>query len=98
MFLTINLLTESGINGLPFYLKTPFDVANFHLMVDCIIESVNKDMGYEAELADISYKVKNFEDRGLKLHFSGYEATLLEFAKLFLETMLKHSKHPFDQL
>ena len=52
-------------------------------------------MGYEASLADIDYTIKNFEDRGIKLQFSGYQATLLTFARLFVDLMLSHRQKPF---
>ena len=52
-------------------------------------------MGYEASLADIDYTIKNFEDRGIKLQFSGYQATLITFAELFLDLMLAHRQKPF---
>jgi len=89
MYLLITLLTNEEENGTA-YIKTPWDVANLHLMTDCLLETVNQEMGYEAYLADIEYNIKNFEDRGIKLQFSGYQATLITFAKLFVDLMLLH--------
>lgn len=39
-------------------------MAQFDVICECLYETVNKEEGYEALLADITYSVKNFEDRG----------------------------------
>lgn len=53
---------------------------------------MNKEEGYEANLADISYDCKNFEDRGLQLKFTGYSSTLIKFAQTFIERMISLCK------
>jgi secreted Zn-dependent insulinase-like peptidase len=56
-------------------------------MADCLFETINKDEGYEAYLADINYDCKNSEDRGFGLKFSGYSSTLPSFAHTFIQKM-----------
>lgn len=60
-------------------------------MVECLYESINKEEGYEANLADITYDCKNFEDRGIALKFSGYSSTLPIFAEAFLTKMKQYA-------
>jgi len=60
-------------------------------MSDCIIEVVNKRCGYEAVLADVSYSIKNCEDRGIALKFSGYSDKLFTFVNVFVDILLEHS-------
>jgi len=49
-----------------------------------LYETVNKNEGYDAQLADIIYDIKNFEDRGLSLKFTGYSSTIIKFAEMFI--------------
>jgi len=78
-------------------MTTPRDVAEFEVMLDSLYETVNENFGYEASLADIIYDVKNYEDRGLMIKFSGYSNTLSTFVELFINTMYKHTEEPFKQ-
>lgn len=48
---------------------SPRLVAQFEVMIDALNETVNQEYGYEASLADISFDVKNFEDRGIVIKF-----------------------------
>ena len=67
-------------------------------MIVCLLEAVNKEVGYEAQLADLSYDIKTFECRGLQMKFNGYEQTLLQFASKFLEIMQTFAQMPFPDL
>ncbi len=95
-YLTITLLTKQNADGTPAYLTTPKMVAEFEVTIDSLYETVNQEYGYEASLADITYDVKNFEDRGVVIKFQGYSSTLPSFVRLFVDTMHKHSKTPFS--
>ena len=72
------------------FLNTPKQTALFTVMSDCLIETVNKEFGYEANMADISYSAGNWLDNlGLKVKFEGYSGEeLLRFGELFIERMM----------
>ena len=38
-------------------------------MIDSLYETINQEYGYEASLADITYDVKSYEDRGMVIKF-----------------------------
>ena len=48
---------------------------------------MNKEIGYEASLAQIEYSVKKFADLGLVFSFEGYSEKLLAFAATFVDLM-----------
>lgn len=87
------ILTEQDHSNSPAYLQTPLQIAEFEILLDSLYETVNKEEGYEASLADLNYDCKNFEDRGLSLKFSGYSNTLIKFAETFITTMLTHANN-----
>lgn len=70
------------------YLQTPLDIAKFKITIDALYETFNAEHGYEANLADVAYSLKNYEDCGIKLKFTGYQATLIPFANLFIQFLL----------
>ena len=47
------------------FLKNPEDRALFQVVCDCIREQVNKEVGYEANLAHLEYQVKKYGDVGV---------------------------------
>lgn len=51
--------------------------AYFGVYTESIIEKVTSEIGYEACLADVGYSIKEFENVGFKLKFSGYNDKLL---------------------
>jgi len=73
------------------FLNTPHQTALFDVLNDTLVETVNKEFGYEANMADISYSVGNWLDNlGLKIKLEGYSGEeLLRFGELFIETMVK---------
>ena len=96
-YLLMTLLIDSDDDQRPLYLKSPKHFAHFEVMLDCLLETINKEEGYEANLADISYDCKNFEDRGLSISFSGYNSTLSTFAQKFIQRMKQLASGHFDQ-
>jgi hypothetical protein len=48
MNLIVCLVTPSEHDHLPEYLSTPRNVAQFFVALDCLMESVNKEVGYDA--------------------------------------------------
>jgi len=70
------------------FLKTAKDKAKFSVLVDCIIDRVNKEVGYEANLAHISYEVKRFAEMGLSLALEGYSDKIFNFAAIFVDLTL----------
>jgi hypothetical protein len=65
----VTLLTKQNPDGSPTYLITPRLVAEFEIMIDSLYETINQEYGYEASLADITYDVKSYEDRGMVIKF-----------------------------
>ena len=39
------------------FLETPYDYAMFHVVQDCFDNTMKKQVGYEASLANISYEL-----------------------------------------
>lgn len=56
-----------------------------------MIETINKQIGYEASLADIDFDIKSFEDRGLLIKLNGYQDTLINFANQLLTITNEHA-------
>ena len=50
-----------------------------------VIEKISKVVGYEANMADICYKIKIHENLGLNFKFKGYNDKLLFFIDKFYE-------------
>ena len=69
----------------------------FQVVCDCIREKINKEVGYEANLAHAEYSVKKFCDVGIHFSFESYSDKLLEFAALCLALTLELSKEGIDQ-
>ena len=72
--------------------------AYFSVYTDALIEMVTAEIGYEAVLSDTSYSIKSFENLGFKLKFTGYNANLLIFVKLFLNLMYNTILNGFDPI
>lgn len=80
---------ESNSSTSTSILLSPQDRALLYVLTDCLKQQVNKEIGYEANLASIEYSAKGFEDQGLQLRFEGYSDKLFVFATKFLEIMKK---------
>ena len=63
-------------------------VAKQDIILDCLYETVNKDQGYDASLADLQYGLRSYQDRGFAVRFTGYAATLPLFVDKFLDCLL----------
>jgi secreted Zn-dependent insulinase-like peptidase len=64
---------------LPDIIDTPLKRAYSGVFSECLVEKVASIIGHEANLADIGYSIKLFENVGLKLKFTGYNDKLLVF-------------------
>ena len=62
------------------YLETPEDFALFKVMRNCLMETVTNRVGYEAELANVSFKIESVEEMAVKVTFEGYSDKLVDFA------------------
>lgn len=67
----------------------------FGIYTESIIEKVTSEIGYEAVLADVAYSIKDFENVGFKLKFSGYNDKLIHFVELFLKSMKQANEEGF---
>jgi len=56
-------------------------------MADCLEQTVEKQVGYEAEMAEMTYSVNSVEEMAVSLNFGGYSDKLFDFAEAFLEIM-----------
>ena len=74
------------------FLETPKDYALFKVMTTCLEDKVTLLVGYEAELADMTYEITSNEEMAVCLRFSGYASTLLRFAETFITIMLESAK------
>ena len=79
------------------FLSNPEDIAMFQVVCDCIREKINKEVGYEANLAHADYSVKKFCDVGIHFSFESYSDKLLDFAEHCLDLMLEMSVQGIDQ-
>ena len=74
------------------YLKTPADFALFRVMKDCLKQTVTKRIGYEANLAEVSYRLRSVEEMAVNLNFSGYSDKLFDFIDQYLDILIECSK------
>jgi secreted Zn-dependent insulinase-like peptidase len=54
---------------------------------DSFLEKVSEEIGYIANLADVVYSVKTYENNGLKLKVKGYNHKLEVFLKKFISIL-----------
>ena len=57
------------------------------MYINFIVEKVSKLFGYEANMADIVYKIKIQENYGLRFKFKGYSDKLIVFIGKFYEVV-----------
>jgi secreted Zn-dependent insulinase-like peptidase len=50
---------------------------------------VNSEVGYEANIADVSYSIKAFENLGFKVKFSGFNDKLFAFIEIFFKMLVE---------
>ena len=60
----------------------------FRVLKSCLKSVITKEMGYEASLAEIYFKFQSLEDIGVRITVRGYNDKVLEFAKMYLETLV----------
>ena len=70
------------------YLETAKDHVMFRVLKSCLKSVITKEMGYEASLAEIHFKFQSLEDIGVRITVNGYNDKVLEFAKMYLETLV----------
>jgi len=54
------------------------------VFIDILIEKVSKEIGYEANLADVTYSIKVLDNVALKCKFKGYNDKLGTFIEWFV--------------
>ena len=74
------------------YLESPKDFALFDVMKRCLKQTITKQVGYEAKLANVTYKFSSVEEMAVRIKITGYSEKLLQFAELFIDIMLGCAK------
>ena len=64
----------------------------FSVLSDCIEQTVNARVGYEAQLAGFSSQFCSTEEMGVHLRFSGYSEKIFAFATTYIDIMLECAK------
>ena len=78
------------------FLETPHDVAMFEIAEDCFESTMNKKVGYEAGLANISYDIENVEECAIDIEISGFSQKIFNFAELFIDILLTSAPTEFE--
>ena len=66
------------------FLETPKDFAQFRILQDCFRQKVTKQVGYEAQLAHVTFSFKSVEEMAISLNISGFSDNIFEFAKIYI--------------
>ena len=61
-------------------------------MTECLEQIVEKQVGYEAEMAEMTYSVKSVEEMAVSLNFGGYSDKLFHFVEDFLKILKECAK------
>ena len=64
----------------------------FQVMKDCLIQTVQKRVGYEASLAHLEFSVSNTDEMVFSLEFKGFSDKLFVFAETVIDIMLECAK------
>jgi len=67
------------------YLQTPKDFALFKVMKDCFRSELTKDVGYEAQLAHVTYSMSTIEEMAVRISISGFSDKLFDFTKIYID-------------
>ena len=59
----------------------------FRILKSCLKTVVTEEVGYEASLAEIKYKFQSLKDIGVLISIKGYNDKVLDFAKIYLDTL-----------
>ena len=62
------------------------------MLKSCLKAVVTESVGYEAQLADISYCFQTVDDLAVRIKITGYSDTIFDFAKIYLDTMIDCAK------
>ena len=62
---------------IPQIVNTPLKKGLLAIFNDVFVEKVTKNIGYQANMADVSYVVNLYENFGLKFEFRGYNSKTL---------------------
>ena len=82
------ILEVAPLDGKSSFISQANERASMQVLRDCISEKVNKEVGYEANLAHLEYAVTTYENTGIRLSIDGYSDKLLAFVATFIDIML----------
>ena len=71
------------------FLESPSDRALFNTVRECIKETVNKEVGYEALMAHLEFQVKKCNDMGLHLSVEAFSDKILPFTASLIDMMIQ---------
>ena len=71
------------------YLQTAKDFALFKVMKDCFRSELTKDVGYEAQLAHVTYSMSTIEEMAVRISISGFSDKLFDFTKIYIDQLFK---------
>ena len=60
----------------------------FRILKSCLKSIVTSKIGYEASVAEINYKFSSLDDIGVMISVRGYSDKILDFIKIYLETLM----------
>ena len=69
-------------------METPRDFALFRVMQDCFRQKVTKYVGYEAQLAHVSFSLDTVEEMAVSLTVTGFSDKILVFAETYIQLLL----------
>ena len=64
----------------------------FRILKSCLKSVVTETIGYEASVAEINYKFSSLDDIGVMISVRGYNDKILDFIKIYLETMTTYAE------
>ncbi len=60
-------------------INNPYKYAQISIFIEIVLEKIQKVVGYQASMADISYSLKIHENLGLNFKFYGYSDKIIQF-------------------
>jgi secreted Zn-dependent insulinase-like peptidase len=80
----------------PCFSDHPLKRVSNAVFIDAFMEKVSEEVGYLANMADVVYSVKTYENNGLKFKVKGYNHKLQIFLKKFITILNQLHTHGFE--
>ena len=56
------------------------------------MQAVTEQIGYEAELANVNFRLESIEEMGVRLRIAGYSDKIFDFAECLINILFKCAK------